>query len=116
MRKFNGAIIGVDQGSLIMFSDFEDGGEMWSGTGKRESRRHIGFKEPFATPPIVHVGLAMWDLDTETNARGDLHAEKITEEGFDLVFRTWADTRVARIRTSWTAIGEARADDGWELY
>jgi hypothetical protein len=29
------------------------------------------------------------------------------------VFRTWADTRVARVRVSWMAIGAAHHADDW---
>ena len=37
-------------------------------------------------------------------------------EGFDIVFRTWNDTQVARIRVAWTAIGELPNEDDWALY
>ncbi|MHA7829045.1 MAG: H-type lectin domain-containing protein, partial [Roseovarius sp.] len=50
------------------------------------------------------------------NARADVAAEKITEAGFEVVFRTWGDTRVARARIRWMAIGEARHEDDWQLY
>jgi hypothetical protein len=32
-----------------------------------------------------------------------------------LVFRTWADTRVARIRADWTAIGAVRDEEDWDV-
>ncbi len=51
------------------------------------------------------VSISMWDLDQKTNSRADITAEKITRTGFHLVFRTWGDTRVARIRADWMAIG-----------
>jgi len=37
-------------------------------------------------------------------------------DGFDLVFRTWGDTKVARVRIGWIAIGPVKSDDDWELY
>ena len=43
-------------------------------------------------------------------------AETITKDGFDLVFRTWGDTRVARVRLAWLAVGELRQVDEWDLY
>jgi hypothetical protein len=55
-------------------------------------------------------------MDGNTNQRADLRAEKITARGFDLVFRTWGDSRVARIRADWMAMGELTAEDDWELY
>ena len=39
----------------------------------------------------------------------------ITEADFQLVFRTWGDTRVARIRADWTAIGPVRDADDWDV-
>ena len=40
--------------------------------------------------------------------RADLTAENVSEKGFHLVFRTWGDTRVARVRADWLAIGAVR--------
>jgi len=116
MQRLDGRNIGVDQGSVVLFSDYEDGGVMWTGTGARTARAKIKFSSPFRTPPIVHVGLSMWDMDQKTNARADISAEKITLSGFEAVFKTWGDTRVARVRASWTAFGELPFDDDWELY
>jgi hypothetical protein len=58
----------------------------------------------------------MWDMDQKTNNRADIAAEKITKTGFFIVFRTWGDTRVARIRADWLALGELHSDDDWDLY
>jgi hypothetical protein len=55
-------------------------------------------------------------MDQNSNSRADISAERITEAGFDVVFRTWGDTRVARIRADWMAIGELRHVDEWDLY
>ena len=58
----------------------------------------------------------MWDVDTASALRADVVAETITKDGFDLVFRTWGDTRVARVRLAWMAMGELRQADDWDLY
>ncbi|MEM7643728.1 MAG: H-type lectin domain-containing protein [Pseudomonadota bacterium] len=115
MRKIQNHLIGVEQGSRVMFSDFEDGGSMWTGRGPREVRRRVDFAEPFKTPPVIMTTLAMFDMDEATNQRADLTHGNVTPDGFDLIFRTWGDTRVARIRADWTAIGEVKADDEWDL-
>ena len=115
MRKFSGATIGVAQGNEDIFSDFKDGGEMWTGSGARERRLPITFDEPFRARPMVHVGLSLWDMDQGANVRADISADKVTERGFELVFRTWADTRVARIRADWTAIGAVRDEEDWDV-
>lgn len=99
----------------MLFSDFEDNGPMWAGSGKRQARRSVAFSEPFRQAPIVQVTLSMVDMDHSFNTRLDLAAEAITPDGFDVVFRTWGDTRVARIRVSWTAIGALAHEDDWDV-
>ena len=108
--------MGVDQGDEVIFSDFEDGGAMWTGKGSRSRHKAVKFAEPFRNEPVVHVALSLWDVDSDTNVRAELRAEDITECGFNLVFSTWGDTRVARVRISWLAIGEMPHPDDWELY
>ena len=116
MRRIGGHAVGIDQGSDILFSDFQDGGAMWTGHGPREMRHLLTFSEKFRSPPLVHVSMSMWDMDQKTNQRADITAEAITETGFEIVFRTWGDTRVARVRADWLAIGELPNEDDWELY
>lgn len=111
MRKLRGAWVGIEQGSDDLFSEFESGGDMWTGSGERERRRWVAFSERFASPPNVQVALSLWDIDNGGNIRADLSAENVSEAGFDMVFRTWSDTRVARVRLSWMAIGEVRGED-----
>jgi hypothetical protein len=88
---------------------------MWTGSGDRETRHIVTFKETFRAPPVVHVGISMWDTDHKKNARCDLTAELISEIGFHLVFKTWSDTRVARIRADWMAIGPVIDEDDWDI-
>lgn len=116
MQRQQSTQVGICQGSRVLFSDFADDGPMWTGTGPREHRYNVTFDEAFVAIPVVHVSMSMWDIDHKTNQRMDISAEKITETGFDLVFRTWGDSRVARVRASWLVIGALRHDDDWELY
>lgn len=116
MRRLHSHTIGIDQGSEILFSDFENGGIMWSGDGPREVRLAVTFATAYKSAPTVQVSIGMWDTDGKTNQRADLSAEGITPSGFDIVFRTWGDSRIARVRADWMAIGELRDDDEWELY
>jgi hypothetical protein len=44
-----------------------------------------------------------------------VQCEDITESGFAIVFRTWGDTKVARVRVAWQAIGELPHVDDWDL-
>lgn len=114
MIRFSG-VIGVQQGSRILFADFVDGGAMWTGSGPREVRRAQAFDEPFLKPPAVTVSVSMWDIDHAANSRIDISAENVTATGFEIVFRTWSDSRIARIRADWMAIGAIRDDEAWEV-
>ena len=116
MKRLRNHFIGIDQGEAALFSDFEDNGPMWSKTGPRVCHVPVVFSAPFKALPTVHVSLSMWDIDTGTNARMDIKGEAVSLTGFDIVFRTWGDTRVARARASWMAFGELRDTDEWDLY
>lgn len=90
---------------------------MWTGEGAREFRLNIAFRDGgFIDPPLVHVGMTMWDMDQKTNQRVDIAAENISATGFEIVFRTWGDTRVARVRADWIAMGEVLDEEDWSLY
>jgi H-type lectin domain len=54
-------------------------------------------------------------MDHSTNPRADIRSDNVTPTGFDIVFRTWSDTRIARIRADWTAIGTVQDDEVWEV-
>lgn len=116
MKKIKSNNMGINNGSSVLFSDFQDNGDMWSGTGPREHRQWVEFSEAYASVPVVQVGLSMWDMDNSTNPRMDISAENISEQGFDIVFKTWADTRIARVRADWVSFGELNDDDEWALY
>ena len=115
MRRLSSHILGIDQGSVVLFSDFQDGGAMWTGDGPRELRKLVEFSETYMSEPVVQVSMSMWDMDQKTNQRADISAKMINPEGFVIVFRTWGDTRVARVRADWLAIGEVKGQDDWDI-
>ncbi len=53
MQRISHAAVGVAQGTRLLFSAFEEGGEMWSGAGPRVVRHRIGFEASFLSPPVV---------------------------------------------------------------
>ena len=116
MKRIRNHLIGIDQGDINLFSDFQDGGDMWTGVGPRERRRKVTFSTPFRDPPAVQTSVSLWDVDTAPHMRADVSAENITADSCEIVFRTWGDSRVARIRVAWMAIGELPHEDDWELY
>jgi hypothetical protein len=54
-------------------------------------------------------------MDAFTDIRAGVAAETVTEKGFDLAFRTSGDTRAARARIGWIAIGELSDEDDWDV-
>lgn len=111
MLKIDGTAVGVAKGTALVFSAFENNGEMWTGQGPRLASHTVSFEEPFLAMPMVHVSINMWDIGSSQNARADIAAEEVSTHGFRIVFRTWGDTRVARIRADWMAIGPVRHGD-----
>ena len=55
MKRIRSHLFGIDQGEHIMFSDYENDGKMWSGTGTRHRKKMIVFSEPYLDAPAVHV-------------------------------------------------------------
>ncbi|WP_341211639.1 H-type lectin domain-containing protein [uncultured Limimaricola sp.] len=115
MAQYFQGNFGIDQGEVTPFSDFENNGPMWVGTGTREVRTRIPFEVAFALPPIVHVSVTMWDVAAEAATRLDVGAEEIDQKGFTLRVRTWSDSRIARVRVAWLAFGACRDDEMWEV-
>lgn len=115
MKRLRNHLIGVDQGDITLFSDFQNGGEMWTGEGTRERRQRVSFSQVFRQPPAVQVSASLWDVDNAAPFRADLGTGEIDQHGFEIVFRTWGDTHVARLRVAWTAIGELPHEDDWNL-
>jgi len=115
MRTFSTSRLGIEQGETILFSDFDVDGVMWTGDGTRQARVRVDLPSGFVEAPMVTVGLSMWDMSNDANARADVKTEDVDKDGFTIVFRTWSDTRVARVRVSWQAIGPVRDDDDWDL-
>ncbi len=71
----------------------------------RTFRTAVVFATPFASIPVVQLGLTGFDLDQRDSARITLQAENITATGFEAVISTWAGTRVFAVEFNWLAIG-----------
>ncbi|MFQ6549267.1 H-type lectin domain-containing protein [Aestuariibius sp. 2305UL40-4] len=115
MKQLFSPVIGVDQGEVVLFSDFANGGEMWAGEGPRSVQSEVAFSQPFREPPVVQANLSMWDIAGGKNARIDLSAVNVTRDGFTLLLKTWEDTKIARVRAGWIAIGSLFDEDGWDV-
>lgn len=115
MKRLSQHLVGIDQGEAVLFSDYENDGDMWSGSGPRQFRLAVRFSDRYLRPPSVMAHLSMWDMAHGTNARADVQAEDVTETGFAILFRTWGDTRVARVRVGWMAIGPVMDENDWDV-
>ncbi len=115
MKRFGSHLLGLDQGELQIFTHYNTGGPMWTERGAREARERVRFSAPFWKAPAVIIGIAMLDSAHTANLRVDVRAEHIDERGFDAILRTWGDTRIAQARLSWTALGEMKHEEDWQL-
>jgi hypothetical protein len=115
LRKISSHLLGVEQGEVVLFSDFDNDGPMWTGEGARQVRQTVTFSEPFTEPPVVRVWLTMWDIAHTAVSRADIAAWDVQTESFSIVFRTWGDTRVARVRAGWLALGPVRDEENWDV-
>ena len=105
--------MGIAQGDEALFSDYADGGEMWTGQGTASGASGWSLTRPSAPRQWCMSRCRCWDTDCKANARMEVVAENIATDGFDIVFRTWGDSRIARVRVSWMAIGAAHHEDDW---
>lgn len=89
---------GIDINSAE-FRQFRDG------TGVRVFRERIQIRPalPEDVDISVQVALAHFDIENVANARVTAHAENLDVDGFDLVFTTWADTRIWALTATWMA-------------
>lgn len=115
MMRLSGPRTAISQGDVEVFSEFEEGGEMWTGKGGRERRVAVRFDTPYKAAPAVFVSPSLMDMNNEGAYRAEMVAENITQKGFDVVFRTWSDSRVARVRAAWMAVGEMAFEDDWDV-
>lgn len=111
MKRFTGSVC-IDQGTRVLFDEVGGGSPMLQGSGPRGVR---AFQAPLIDAPAVMVSLAMRDIDHRTNSRMDVSAAAIAASGFEIVFRTWGDSRIARVRADWIAIGPTRGDEDWNV-
>lgn len=102
-------LIGVQiiTGSGELFNHVATNGPMWYEDGDREVRFSIIFSDSFQKLPHVTLGVTGMDSSKSQNLRFTLMAEDVTLVGFDIVMRTWSDTKIARASVNWSALGQA---------
>ena len=102
---FNSSALQIICSTGELFDHFESSGDMWNATGDREVCLPFVFRDPFQATPAVTLNIIGMDSDQGFNLRYRAMASRVTKMGFDLVFATWGDTRIARTTISWQAVG-----------
>ena len=114
MAKINSSVLATEQGELLIFSDLEDRGDMWTGSGDRSRTARVKFTEKFREKPLVSIAIKMIDAENSANLRYDLVLEDVDVTGFDVRLKTWGDTKIIRASINWTAIGAGFQDGDWD--
>jgi hypothetical protein len=68
-------------------------------------RVRITFEHTFYNPPLVHVGLAGFDIENGDAARLGVQASDVDATGFTVEIKSWFNTRIWSVDVSWLAIG-----------
>ena len=72
--------------------------------GVKTVRRHVDFgDDDFSEGPCVVLGIVHLDTAYTQNVRVNATAENITNNGFDVVFTTWADSKTYGVQADWLA-------------
>jgi hypothetical protein len=93
-------------GTEVLGSTRVDWGFDQTGDGSERSyRQYVAFQRPFRNPPLVHLGIAGFDISNQDAARLTASVANVTHEGFEIVLATWLHTRLWRVDVSWLALG-----------
>jgi hypothetical protein len=71
----------------------------------RFARARITFEHTFYNAPLVHAGLAGFDIENGDAARIALQVSEVTATGFMVEIKSWFNTRIWSVDVSWLAIG-----------
>ncbi len=102
-------LVGVQiiTGGGELFNHVTTNGPMWYEEGDREVRYKIVFTDSYQKVPHITLGVTGMDSSKAQNLRFTLVAENIDLEGFEIVMKTWGDTKLARASVNWSALGQA---------
>jgi len=74
-------------------------------TQPRKCQLDVRFEQPFASMPIVHLGIVGLDVSNSDNLRVRVQPRDITTTGFTIEAETWFNTQIWMVSVSWLAIG-----------
>ena len=90
------------------FIRFPNGGHyMNTGEGERTYEERIYFEEKYEKIPHVIASISGLDEsnDISPTVRIELKVENIDTAGFNLIIRTWNDSKLFNVKVSWTVFG-----------
>ncbi|MFN6395732.1 MAG: H-type lectin domain-containing protein [Aphanizomenon sp.] len=96
----------VQGGALV--NGYSANPEKWNlltGTGNREFTSHVDFKEAYAQKPVVVLAISGLDVLNAANNRITATATNVTPRGFDINYKTWANSQIWSVFLNWTAFG-----------
>lgn len=93
----------IAQGGRLQFHSGNNGWCLGSGEGTRSFWTCVLFDRSFIHPPFVALSLTGIDASKECNLRVVVEAHSVTQFGFDLEVRTWADTHIEAVSLNWIA-------------
>ncbi len=91
----------VQAGEELINYQTAQGWELDRGTGLREFRMWVNFKEKFEDRPEVILSLAGIELEGQTTF--DVHVSRVHVGGFEIHASTWGKTMVHALRLRWLA-------------
>ena len=74
-------------------------------TEDRVFRTRVHFDRPFGAIPVVHIGIAGFDISNHDAARIKASVARISQSGFEIVLSTWLNSQLWKVDVSWMAIG-----------
>ena len=76
-------------------------------SSKRIYRDKINFSQPFENPPRVLIAISGFDISDVGDFRSnlDVQAERITADGFTVLFNAYDNSRVRSLTVDWLAFG-----------
>ena len=72
--------------------------------GERKIKRKISYRK-FSKSPTVVLGVVGLDVNKRFNTRYKIWVENVTDNGCDVIFRTWSDTDIYLLEAQWIAYG-----------
>ena len=73
---------------------------------RRTYATRVAFEKPFDLAPVVHAGIAGFDIENVDAARTRVRVTDVNESSFGLELETWLGTRIWSVDVSWLAIGQ----------